>query len=535
MYRVIIVDDEDEVRVGIKRKTDWAACGFELVGDFNNGRDLLEAVESLQPDIVITDICMPFMDGLEMTEHLINAYRDLKVVILTGYEDFDYAKQAIKLKVKDYLIKPVNSEEFTEFLLKMKHELDDEHSKKANFSELKLRLNQSMPLLRERFLERLVTSRMDLEEIERKFSYFDLWLPGPYYLALIADIDVILFEHTRNEDADTVLLRFAVLNIMQEIFEKESGGIVFQTRDDKIAVIYSGDADLEEKAQLLAGYAAKSVHKYLKLTISMGIGRVYASLQRVSNSFQEALSSLDYRFLLGKNKIISIKDLEYGKSVDQVTYKDWEKKVVAAMKTGNKDKVSAVLDDGIEEWKAMVPSIDKCYGSIHKLLVSLMNLIVDTGFDESHVFDDNPFSQIRTMKTLDDVRDWLQRICHQIIQYLSQHRTAVAHSQMAVAEAYMKEHYAKESLSLNEVCSQVFMSSSYFSLLFKQYSGVTFVDYLTQYRLEKAKELLGMTQLKTCDIALRIGYNDPKYFNVIFKRHIGMTPKEYRNSVRVSS
>ena len=146
MYTIIMIDDEDEVREGIKRKTDWEACGFQLVGDYDNGRDAYEAIERLQPDVVITDINMPFMDGLQLTERIVAKYRTIKVVIVTGYEDFDYAKQAIKLKVKDYLLKPINSAEFTEFLQKLCFELDEERKQREDITFLRRQFQESMPL-----------------------------------------------------------------------------------------------------------------------------------------------------------------------------------------------------------------------------------------------------------------------------------------------------------------------------------------------------------------------------------------------------
>lgn len=127
MYKIILVDDEDEVREGIKQKIAWSNHGFELVGDFDNGRDALDAVERYRPDVIITDICMPFMDGLGLAKAVMERYRDMKVIIVTGYEDFEYAKQAISLKVTEYLLKPINAREFAEYLCKMKQDLDEEH------------------------------------------------------------------------------------------------------------------------------------------------------------------------------------------------------------------------------------------------------------------------------------------------------------------------------------------------------------------------------------------------------------------------
>ncbi|MFD0680219.1 MULTISPECIES: response regulator [unclassified Paenibacillus] len=529
MYKIIIVDDEDEVREGIELKTDWSACGFELAGAFENGRDALDSIQSLQPDVIITDICMPFMDGLELARQVAEQYRDIVVVIVTGFEDFEYAKQAIKLKVKDYLLKPINSQEFTSFLLTLKQELDAQRQKREDLSHLQLQLNQSLPLLKERFLERLAATVIKKEEVERKFNYFQLSLSGPAYVALVGDIDGYIRDTLMSGDAEAELLRFAAFNIMQEIFEKESGGIVFRTRDDKIAVIFPGKfEEIEMQAQTLAEHARHSVQKYLRLTVSIGIGRVCTELSSISKSFQGALSALDYRFLLGKNRIISINDLEYGKGVDKAGYDAWERKLLATMKTGNSQQVSIVLSDGIEEMKHSYSSVENCYGSIHKLIASLMNLVVETGFDNAEVFGSNPFQHIAGMRTLDDAKLWLEGICHHIISYLSERRTDVTESQMKQAEAYIRENYSDEDFSLNQVCSHIFMSISYFSALFKQHTGLTFVEYLTRVRLEKAKELMAVTHLKTYDIASRVGYGDPQYFSVIFKRHTGLTPKEYR-------
>jgi two-component system response regulator YesN len=536
MYKIIIIDDEDEVREGIRFKTDWRSCGFELVGDFENGRDALDAMEALQPDVIITDICMPFMDGLELAASVMESFHDVKVVIITGYEDFEYARQAIKLKVNDFLVKPINSQEFTAFLHKIKQELDEERSRKEDLSRLRIQLNQSLPLLKERFLERVSTTRMNREEIARKLRYFQLELPGPAYLALVGDLDESALQApaaSANPEADAELLHFAAFNIAQEIIEKEQGGVVFRTRDEKLAAICFGPADgLELKAQSLSDHVRQSVEKYLKLTMTIGLGRKVHDLQQLPRSFQEALSALDYRFLLGKNRTVPIHDLEYGKGFDQVSYQAWEKKIIAAMKTGNGLQVSAVLKEWSEELKHSCYSIEKCHIYIHKLVIALMNHITETGFEETEVFGNRPFDPIVSLKTLDEILVWLESACQRTIAYLNRKRTTAAISQMSEAEAYILENYSDPQFSLGQVCRHIYMSISYFSALFKQHTGETFVEYLTRVRMEKAKELLRATQLKTYEIASKVGYADPHYFSVIFKRCTGMTPKEYRSQTK---
>lgn len=529
MYKIIMIDDEDEVREGIKRKTNWEACGFQLVGDFDNGKDAYEAVERLQPDAVITDICMPFMDGLQLTELIAANYRDVKVIIVTGYEDFDYAKQAIKLKVKDYLLKPINAAEFTDFLHKLKLELDEERKQREDISFLRHQFQESMPLLRERFLERLVTSCMKREEIERKCKVFGLSLIGPGYTVLALDIDEFHRDFYSDQVAEEELLRFAAYNILHEIVEKEHGGIVFRTRDDKLVGVVSGDLEkIELTCQTLAEYARYSIEKYLNMTVTLGIGRAYNEVQDLPKAFQEALSALDYRFLLGKNRIISIGDMEFGSSLDNLSYIDMEKRLILAIKTGEKAAVTCTLKDWIDDMKKAACSMDKCYGKLNKLLVALMNVLVETGFEEVAVLGDHSFMQLYARKTLDDVRLWLEETCLALVELLAEKRTHVSQAQMEAAVAYIHSHYVDEQLSLQQVCNHIYMSMSYFSALFKTHTGETFVEYVTRYRLDKAKEMLAASQLKTYELAAKVGYSDPQYFSVIFKRRTGMTPKEFR-------
>ncbi|OXM86188.1 helix-turn-helix domain-containing protein [Paenibacillus rigui] len=537
MYKMILIDDEDEVREGIKRKTDWHACGFDLIGDFDNGRDALDAMETLAPDAVITDICMPFMDGLELAGHIAERYPDVLVVIVTGYEQFEYAKQAIRLKVHDYLLKPINSEEFNGFLHRMKLELDEKRRQKEDLTLLRHQLNQSLPLLRERFLERLVTSSMKPEERERKFQFFQLRLSGSHYLALVAEVDDFTREGIElTEGTDAELLRFAAFNIIQEIFEQDHQGLVFRTRDDKFAIVFSGEPEsLETRAQLLAEQAKYSTAKYLNLSVTLGIGTLTSSLEQISTSFQKALSALDYRFLLGRNQIISINDMEFGKVMDHAGYLEWEKQVLSAVKSGKSRQVTHVLEGWMEELKGSSCSVEQCLGWFHRLLVSLGNLVQEMGFDSAELLGPHPVSRLSGMKTLDEVKRWLETTCHCMLVSFSEKREHVAESQIRKAIAFIHENYPDEQLSLPQVCQHIYMSISYFSAMFKQHTGVTFIEYVTRYRMGKAKELLAVTQYKTYDVAARVGYGDPQYFSIIFKRHTGMTPKEYRMTAREGS
>jgi len=533
MYKIFLIDDEDEVREAIERKTDWAAFGFELAGAFGNGRDALEAAETTVPDLVITDICMPFMDGLELTARLGERYRDVRTVILTGYEDFDYAKRAISLKVHEYLLKPINFGELTELLGRLKRELDEDRKRREDLQALRRQLHESLPLLREKFLERMVGASVGADEIERKFRLFGIRLAGPAYVALVMDLDETDGGPFGEGETERELLRFGAANIAQEIFEQEHGGLVFGTKDDKTAIVLSGDAaSCSVLAQSLAAQAARSIEKYLKVQVSFGIGRIYEDVTKLSSSYLEAISALDYRFTLGKNRVIAIQDMERGGDCRKPCYAEWEKKLVTAMKNGSEEAYEQTLAAWIEQLRDAAPNAQAGRSQVQRFLVAVMNLVEETGFGEEVFEAAEPFTQALSFKTLDDLKAWLAGLGADVMRQIAAGRKSQARSQLAQAEAYIRERYADPDLSLQEVAQHAYMSMNYFSAMFKQHCGESFIEHLTRLRLEKAKELLASSALKTYEIAERVGYADPQYFSVIFKRNVGCTPREFRAAAK---
>ncbi|MGN7356318.1 response regulator [Paenibacillus sp. SAF-054] len=526
MYKVILIDDEDEVREGIRNKISWESCGFELAGEYDNGHDALDAVDIERPDLIVTDICMAFMDGLELARIVSEQYRDIKVVIITGYEDFEYAKQAITYRVQEYLLKPINAREFTSLMNQMKTELDAEREQRRNLSQLRIQLNESLPLLRERFMERLVFTRIAPEMLQRKLDYFQIRLEGPSYIALVMDLGQAGGRREQRDEQE--LLQFAAYNIVQEQLEQDGSGIAFRTRDDRLAIILQGRPEhLELKAQRVADQARSSLDKFIRLPSSIGIGRRCEALEDISSSYQEALSSLDYTFLLGEGRIISIQDVEYGHAAPAYT-EAWEKRLISSLKTGHMSEVSSVFREWFSELKQGGVSVQRCHSILYQILIAMMKHAEETGLGDASLIPSDAFTRVASFRTLDEAHAWIEGMSKDILVNLTEQRSSHIRSQMDTAEAYIRANYHDEGLSLQQVCSHLFMSASYFSSLFKQHTGGTFVEYVTRIRMEKAKELLVTTRLKSYEIAEKTGYGDPQYFSVLFKRNTGKTPKEYR-------
>ncbi|MFC4597376.1 response regulator [Cohnella hongkongensis] len=527
MYKIMLVDDEAGVREGIRERIAWHEHGFECVGDCENGMDAIEAAELLKPDVVLTDINMPFMDGLELTRQLAERMPWTKVVILTGYDDFDYAQQAVKLQVKDFILKPITASELIAVLESLKQELDEAKDRRENLVRLERQLRESLPALKERFLERMVSTSIGLGEMTQRMAYFGLNLPGPEYVVLAADADHF---GGAAPDADRELLRFALHNIVQEIADRETASAVFRSREEKTVCILSGGPDdrLFDRAQAVAEEIRRSVETYLRFTVTIGIGLPVAGLADVRQSYRSAVAALDYRILLGTNRVISISDLEGRRHRSAEMTGDWEKRLVVGVKTGSREETEQAIKAIVEELKQATPSIEQVYIRIQKLIVSLLHALEESGGGDPFGDAVNPITEVYRFKTLDEIERWLKELCENSIRLLAEKRSDMTRNLMAKAEAYIREHFPDPSLSLKTVCEIVHMSNSYFSAMFKARTGKTFVEYLTSQRVEKAKELLATTDMKSYEIASEVGYADPHYFSVLFKKATGDTPTEYR-------
>lgn len=529
MYDILIVDDEAVVREMILELIDWNSHGFNCVGHCENGMEALEAAIRHRPDVVLTDISMPFMDGLEMARRLAEEHPRCRIVFLTGYDDFEYARQAVKLGADDYIMKPITAAELRALLDRLRTKLDEERSRLEDMDRLRRQLNESFPLLRERFLERLVITGMRSGEAEERLAYFGIGLDGPDYIVLAVDPDRF---RERDGAEDRELLRFAVFNIVQELAGKQARSAVFRSREERVLAVLSGfpSDELEERAQQLAERVRDAAETYLNITVTVGIGRSVGALHELRRSYLDAVTALEYRLLLGDNRVISITDMEGRESARFFDTAKWERKLVSGIRTGNGEEADEAITETFAHLRTAFPTVERCYIQIQKLIIALIQTVAELGGDETELFGrgTNPFADVYARKTLDEIEEWLKAACRRAIAAVAAARTDFCRLQMLNAETYIRERYGDPELSLKAICQHLHMSTSYFSAEFKRHTGKTFIEYVTAERIAKAKELLKFSDLKTYEIAARVGYKDPHYFSMIFKKTTGETPKEHR-------
>ncbi|WP_169090630.1 response regulator [Paenibacillus sp. PL91] len=532
MYRVMIVDDEAVVRNGLKNTINWNEHGFELIGDYANGREAWDAVELHRPELVISDISMPFMDGLELAGLISAQFPYIKMIILTGYDEFEYAQQAIRLKISDFILKPITAQEIRLLLDRIRAEMDEEKKRREDLSRLNSQLEQSLPLLKERFLERLVAVGLKESEVAERLTYFNLPPVAPLYLVMVVDIDDFGDRELHSYEHDAEFLRFAAFDIFQETLA--SGDVLtFRTREERmVAIVFGADNEslLYERVFSLAEDVRYHVEKYLNFTVTIGMGRACANVEQLPISYKSALSVLDYRFLLGKNRVLSIMDIEGKPSNAMPLSLEWDRKLAAAVKTGAVQDAHRLIETGVAELKAALVPVEACMLQMQKVVLSLMNSIQELAISqqEPSIEQQIKLMNVFRFKTLDEIEVWLKEVVSAIISTITENRNYLTNMQIHRAVEYIDTNYANEKMSLQDLCRHVLMSTSYFSLVFKQHTGETFIEYLTGVRVAKAKELLHNSNLKLYEIAEQVGYKDPNYFSILFKKHTGITPKDYR-------
>ncbi|MDQ6422448.1 response regulator [Paenibacillus sp. LHD-117] len=531
MYKLLIVDDEVLVRDAIKHQMNWEEHGFRCVGDCEDGVEALEFVTRDMPDVVLTDIGMPFMDGLELTRRLADQYPEVRVIILTGYDDFDYAQQAIKLQAVDYILKPVTAAELGNVLRKLEGELDLARRQKQDYEHLKQQLTENMPLLRDRFLERMMTSRLSKRQRLEGWDYYGLRWEGPYLIELAIDVDEFVWSDSAST-TDQQLIRFAVCNVAQEIMGKLAGSAVFRDREDRVLALLSGsDPDaLEEEALQAAERIHEAVTAILPVKASIGIGQRAEWDGDIPFAHQSALSALDYRFVIGSNTIIRLSDMAQRNRPEALAVVAWENELITKLKTGTPEELERWVDHLFAAIREQLLPAELCQMYLQRIVLTLMHTLYETNGSSpvSSPGMASPLHEIAKFVKLDEAREWMKRLCAESVRAIRGRREDYSVQQVAKAIEYVKFHYKNPELSLKDVCQHISMSASYFSALFKHNTGKTFVEFVTDERMEKAKELLALTSMKSYEVAYEVGYGDPHYFSGAFKKHTGDTPTEYR-------
>ncbi len=527
MYKLILVDDESDVREGILQEIEWEKYGFEVAGTADNGRDAYELVEKTVPDLVITDIKMPFMDGLQLSELIRQSYPAAKIIILTGFDEFAFAQKAIKLQIYEYVLKPFSSQELINAIVKVKSQIDEETAQKKNIETLREHYEKTLPVLKGNFLTLLVTKKLNENEIWEKSETYGLELAGSTFAASVISMD---------NPIQRELCLFAVLNITEEIVEKHRLGTVFIHGNN--LVVLSTCVSKEPETVVISTIDAMeeirySVEKYLDFTLTIGIGSVVRDISDICYSYNDAVLALDYRPILGVNRLIFIEDLEKRYTKNAVFDELKEQALISSIKVGTQEEVSETIGTLFSGLSDANVSYKDYQIYLMEILTAILKIVKDANINPDGVFgpDFNLFAEISRFNSIQEIKAWTSGICTRIMKNIATQRQTSCRQLVKSAREYTQARYHESDLNIKKVCRHLHISPGYFSSIFKKEMKMTYLTYLVQLRMEMAKELLRTTELRTFEIAEKVGFSEANYFSNCFKKNFGISPSEYRNKV----
>jgi two-component system response regulator YesN len=520
-YKVFFVEDEVITREGIRDNVDWEASGFELCGEAADGEMALPLLRTAKPDVLITDIKMPFMDGLQLSKIMRERMPWVKIIILSGHDEFEYAQEAIKLGVTDYLLKPVTVQTLQNALQKLAIQLDKEKKEQENLKKLQEQVEENRATLRERFLFKLIVGAISSTDVIEQGETLGLNLSARYYLVLILKIE--LGDRTEQYDYDDYQ---QVQGIVIGLAERNPDVFVLKRDWGDLILIMKGNTSeyLEEERDLLLDKIRQAVGE-TRYQLTIGAGTTKKRTADIFQSFIEALTYIQNpagKDELGLNQAVG--QTELLKKVDKSAVENY-------LHYGVKDGFDEFFDVYLRPLgdAALRSNLIKNYIFVDVLL-SIANLVNDLGGDIDKVIPElNSIEMIMSdIETIEQLREQVYKIVSSALAYRDSQPKSQYKNMIHQAKEYIEQHFTDPDLSLNEVAGRVNLSASHFSVVFSQETGQTFKEYLTEARINKAKELLLTSALRSADIAYQVGYNDPHYFSSVFKKQTGLSPIEFR-------
>jgi two-component system response regulator YesN len=522
-YKVFFVEDEVVTREGIRDNVDWEASGFEFCGEAADGEMALPLILTAQPDVLITDIKMPFMDGLQLSKIMRERMPWVKIVILSGHDEFEYAQQAISLGVTDYLLKPVTVQKIRDTLQKLTVQLDREKEEHDNLNKLQEQVEENRTTLRERLLYKMIVGAVSPTEVIEKGQMLGLELSARYYSVVFLKIE--LNDRTEQYDHEEFQL---VQDIITGLSEENPDIFVLKRDWGDMILIIKGNAPefLEEEREFLLGEIKRNIAK-TRYKVTVGMGTSKKRIADICQSFIEAIANVQNQAgddNPGVNRAVEQAELL---KLDNSAVENF-------LRHGSKVEFDKFITTYLQPLGGMTlkSNLVKNYIFVD-IILAIAKVIKDLGGDVDKVIPelDSIENITSNIKTMDQLQEQVCRILTATFDYRDSHPDGQYKKLTLHAKRYIEHHYSDSDLSLNTLAVEVNLSASHFSVVFSQETGQTFKEYLTEIRINKAKELLRMTSLRSADIAYQVGYNDPHYFSTVFKKNTGLSPIEFRSQI----
>jgi two-component system response regulator YesN len=519
-YKVFFVEDEIVTREGIRDNVDWKGNGFEFCGDAPDGEIALPLVKTTSPDVLITDIKMPFMDGLELCKFVRECLPDIKIVILSGHDEFEYAQQAIQLGVREYLLKPVTPHDLHQVLQRMAALLEQESRDREKLQKLHEQARENRIALKEQLLLKMAIGAVTPTEAIEQGKVLGLDFIARCYLVVIVRAE-LADDPEKSECAEYK----QVLQIASQVVDQNPDIFLLRKGWKELVLIMKGNTPefLEEERDLILDRIKQEAERN-RYQLFFGVGQTKKRIADIYQSFVEAWVGIQNTLCEGEpgaNPKVDKADLL---KVDRTEIENFLKSAV-------KKDFAPFFDNLIQPLgeTAIESYLIKNY-IFTDIVLAAAKFASELGGDVEQIVPAlNSIEKVlANIKTIEQLREQTRLVLFNILEFRDSQNITQRWRLIQQAKAYIDQHYMDADLSLDEVADQVNLSSSHFSVVFSQETCQTYTEYLTKLRIKKAKELLRMTNLRSTDICFQVGYNDPHYFSHVFGKQTGFSPREFR-------
>jgi two-component system, response regulator YesN len=543
MLRILIVDDDKIIRKGLRTIIENDTLDFKVIGEATNGLRALEKIEEMNPDILITDIKMPVMDGIELINNITKKNIKLKTIVLSGYDDYKYVRETLKNGAVDYILKPVENKELIDLLKHLKNKIEEEKVQEENLHMYSRKISESVFLLKEKFLSSLLKDSKAGELSTKSLNEFNITQIGECVLSVIGIDDY--YKLNSDSSIEELKQETVIKDIIQFIFEEElikerDIQLLICQHEREIVILFVSPVNYAkefiEYINRLLNNIRQRIFLNRRFTITVGNSKPFEDIVQTSTAYTQASQALSLRFYEQKNKIIWYNEEQLKYETFTKNMREMEEKIirlVGYVQLGNSEKAKGEMENIFEiigqvriepvEFKKILSNI---IWSI-KLAVPEFKEIIEN--DKTMKF--NVLSYIDDIDTLKELKNRAPEEILSVTKEINLIRKGKSKKLIESAKDYIRSNY-KEEISLKSVSEHIFINPNYLSELFKEETGTNFVDYLIETRINAAKKLLLKPGIKIYEVGQMVGYNEPESFTRAFKKVIGVSPNEYKNIVK---
>ena len=539
MLKIFLVEDESIVREGLRDNIPWQQYGYQFVGEASDGEMALPLIQKTRPDVLLTDIKMPFMDGLSLSRLVHQEFPETKIIIISGYDDFEYARQAIAVGVEQYLLKPITRVNLQKVLTDLKTKIETEREQRHYQEKFQNESREYEQFSRTNFFVKVFEGRMPVQDIYEEASKLSLKINAPCYNLLMFNLmEKRAGENMGFESEDFARKREELLHY----FVRYPENLVFRWNVNTYGVLIKGSM---EQMKELADKYLENVERICRpaeevLDWYAVVGEPVERLSLLAECYSKVNHLFAYRFLMPHVHIFTkevtedyIPHREGGRICDIDSSKMDPELIRDFLLRGSKEDIPEFVDSYLMAVQdALQSRMFQDYLVLHVHFVTLA-YVESIGCDKEEFMSDSGDGQIQDRNlTMEEIAPYIRGMLDKAMELRDRESDNQSKRVLKKALDYIEENYSQETLSLNSVAGEVNVSANYFSAIFSQAMQVTFIEYVTQKRMEKAKKLLKQTDRHSGDIALDVGYKDPHYFSFVFKKTQGCTPREYRAGLK---